>query len=95
AAPETFTLSQNYPNPFNPGTSIQFGLPRASAVMLAIYNLRGQMVRMLINREFPAGNHEIRWDGKNDKGQTVASGMYMYKIHAANFVARKKLLLTR
>jgi Secretion system C-terminal sorting domain len=88
--PTEFELAQNYPNPFNPSTTIRFGLPQRSHVALAVYNTLGQKVAELINREFEAGYHEVRFDAGG-----LASGVYLYRIEAANFVSTKKLLLLK
>lgn len=75
-----YVLSQNYPNPFNPSTRITFALPEAGHVQLHIYNSFGQLVRTLANRELAQGWHELMWDGRNQNGQTVATGVYLYRI---------------
>jgi hypothetical protein len=81
--PESYGLEQNYPNPFNPTTLIRFDLPEASQVRLAIYNLLGQKVRTLVDGMRPAGSHGIRWDAKDDLGQPVPGGVYLYQIQAS------------
>ncbi|GAB4333233.1 MAG: hypothetical protein Kow0037_11460 [Calditrichia bacterium] len=92
----SFELFQNYPNPFNPTTTIRFSLPVASRVKLEIYNLLGQKVRELANRQLSAGIHELVWDGRSDSGKTVASGVYIYRLTSGNgLVKSKKLLLIR
>jgi flagellar hook assembly protein FlgD len=78
--PEKFALLQNYPNPFNPETKIEYHLPCPSEVRLMIYDIRGQLVRELIQGEKPAGYHEVIWDSRNSAGQNVAAGIYIYKI---------------
>jgi hypothetical protein len=94
--PETFALGQNYPNPFNPTTQIQYDLPKASDVRLVIYNILGQPVRTLVNETNQvAGRYNMTWDGKNDHGQTVATGVYIYKINAGEFTATKKMNLLK
>ncbi|MFQ5604352.1 MAG: right-handed parallel beta-helix repeat-containing protein [bacterium] len=93
--PVDFTLKQNYPNPFNPSTTITFALPEAGEVTLAIYNLRGQLIRTLASSVFTAGVHNLAWDGKDASGLRVASGIYVFRIQANDFVAHKKLLLTK
>lgn len=94
-SPPQFTLEQNYPNPFNPGTFIQYKLPRDEKVVLKIYNLLGQKIRTLVDREQKAGVHKIRWDGKDDLGREVASGIYFYKIKAGSFTKTRKMLLLK
>ncbi len=94
--PERFSLHQNYPNPFNPSTEIRYDLSQpVEVVELAIYNLLGQRVRMLLNARQPAGFHTIQWDGKNDAGATVASGSYLYELRAGGFVQTRKMMLLR
>jgi hypothetical protein len=93
--PITYRLYQNYPNPFNPSTTIEFQLPEATHVHLKIYDILGREVRTLINEQFPSGIHRVHWDGKNNSGITVASGVYLYRIRARNFISVKKSVLIR
>ena len=95
AVPEEFGLGQNYPNPFNPSTTISFALPKASEVTIAIYNLRGQLVRTLVSQPYAAGRHKVVWDGKDVDDVRVASGVYVYRLEAKDFVATKKLTLMK
>lgn len=88
--PTEFSLAQNYPNPFNPETIIEFSLPRASQVTLNVYNILGQKVAILTDQNYPAGNHTIRWDGKEN-----ASGIYFYRLETERFSATKKMLLLK
>jgi len=87
--------SRNYPNPFNPETQIEFTLPESGEVTVSVYNALGQEVRRLIDHATrPAGINTVSWDGRNDSGTPVASGMYFYKVETAtNTLARKMLLL--
>ncbi len=78
--PSDIVLLPNYPNPFNGSTQIQFRLPQASYVELNIFNLQGQIVRILANRQFPNGHHQMLWDGQNDSGQMLASGVYTCRL---------------
>ncbi len=98
-APKRFALFQNYPNPFNPTTTIQYQLPSDSKVRIEIYNILGQRVRTLINKEQKAGVYKIPWDGRNAYGSKVASGLYIYRIKAETggktFVQAKKMLLVK
>jgi hypothetical protein len=91
----SFSLSQNFPNPFNPITSIQFSLPVSGRVSLKIYNLAGQEVRILVDEEKRKGEHEVFWDGKDNSGKAVASGIYFYHIRAKNFTETKKMVLLK
>jgi FtsP/CotA-like multicopper oxidase with cupredoxin domain len=95
AAPATFALAQNYPNPFNPSTTINFQLPSDELVELKIYNRIGQEVRTLVNSGYQAGSHNVVWDGKNNRGKSVASGMYIYRIKAGKHTKSLKMNLVR
>lgn len=87
-----FTLLQNYPNPFNPETWIQFNTAKTTEVELAIFNIQGQFVRTLGQREFPAGTHQIRWDGKDNFGREVTSGVYFLKATESQHAQVIKLI---
>jgi len=91
----SYQLEQNYPNPFNPSTTISFALPEASAVSLMIFNSMGQLVRTLVRGEYASGKYELVWDGKNEHGEQMASGMYLYVIKAGAFTAQRKLILMK
>jgi FtsP/CotA-like multicopper oxidase with cupredoxin domain len=95
ATPATFALAQNYPNPFNPSTTINFQLPKDEFVELKIYNRIGQEVRTLVNSGYQEGSHNVVWDGKNNRGKSVASGMYLYRIKAGNYTKSMKMNLVR
>ena len=88
--PTAFALSQNYPNPFNPKTTIKYQLPKDCQVTLTIYNILGQKVRTLVNEWQRAGYYAVQWDGKNDRGAEIASGVYFYRIKADQFTSLKK-----
>ncbi len=88
-------LVQNYPNPFNPATTIAFSLAKNSQVVLAIYDVRGALVRTLIDESRVAGGQRVVWDGKDDSGTDVASGVYFYRLSAGHFQATKKMVLLR
>ncbi len=90
-----FELSQNYPNPFNPSTSIKISLPQANHVKLAVYNMLGEEVRLLLDEEKPSGMYEINWDGKNSQGVSVPSGVYFYSLSAGNFQEIRKMILAK
>ncbi len=89
--PEAFALLQNYPNPFNPSTTISFALPEAGVVQLTIYNLHGQEVRTLASGNYASGKYAITWDGKDESGQIVPSGVYLYKLRVNGFVQTRKM----
>jgi hypothetical protein len=93
--PATFELGQNYPNPFNAGTAIDFALPQPSHVSIEIFNVLGQRVRVLVDRPLAAGRHRITWDGRDESGQTVASGTYAYRIQAGDFVETRKMVILK
>ncbi|MDZ7268978.1 MAG: carbohydrate binding domain-containing protein [candidate division KSB1 bacterium] len=93
--PAAYALAQNYPNPFNPETRISYALPRDVHVTLAIFNALGQKVRTLVQANQPAGRHEIVWDGRNDDGQSVASGIYFYQLRTADAKLTRRMLLMR
>lgn len=88
--PDNFVLQQNYPNPFNPTTEINFALPTVSQVKLEIFNIEGKRVALLIEDKLSAGEHSITWDGS-----AVASGIYLYKLSAGDFVETKKMVLLK
>jgi flagellar hook assembly protein FlgD len=94
--PTDFSLAQNYPNPFNPSTTIRFGLPKEAPVTLEIYNLLGMKVRTLISgRTMSAAYFNVVWDGKDDAGVGVPTGIYIYRIVADKFVTSKKMALIK
>ncbi len=95
AVPSRFRLYQNYPNPFNPNTAIAFDLLRECRVMITIYDLAGRKVRSLWNSTLPAGSHRVEWPGDNDLGESVASGIYLYRITTGEFTAVRKMILMR
>jgi len=95
AKPTAFKLERNYPNPFNPETVIKFALPEATPVTLKVYNILGQVVNTLVNEMLPAGDHSVIWDGKNEQGTDVASGVYFYRIRAGDFESIEKMTLLR
>ncbi|MEJ2048991.1 MAG: FlgD immunoglobulin-like domain containing protein [Calditrichota bacterium] len=88
-------MDQNYPNPFNPTTSIGYALKENTKVVLKIYNLLGQEVRTLVNGNQEVGYKKVAWDGMNDKGTRVASGIYIYRIKAGDFVKARKMILMK
>ena len=93
--PEVFKMHQNYPNPFNPVTNLKFDLPKRADVKLVIYNMLGQEVSTLINRDLRAGYHNVLWNGTDKFGQPVGSGVYIYRIKAGDFTSSKKMLLLK
>jgi len=93
--PESYHLSQNYPNPFNPITNIQYDIPEEGHIQLIIYDLLGRKVRTLVNKIVLPGYKSIKWDGKNDNGSLVTSGVYFYMIQAGNFSKTKKMIILK
>ncbi len=93
--PREFKLRVNYPNPFNPATTISFDLPRQQIVDIVIFNILGQRVRTLTSSAFPAGTHSITWDGRNEKGIEVGSGIYLYQFSSEDYSDSKKMSLIR
>ena len=93
--PKNFALKQNYPNPFNPTTEIAYDLPKTTHVKLAVYNMLGQKVATLVDAKMPAGAYTVTWNGKDDRGRQMGSGIYIYQIEAGKFKATKKMLLMK
>lgn len=93
--PDKFTLEQNYPNPFNPTTTILYRLARPITVNLSIYNVLGEKVITLVHGKQTTGEHEIIWDGRDNKGRLVGSGIYFYRIEASGFVKTYKMMLLK
>ncbi len=93
--PSTFVLDDAYPNPFNPSTNISFGLPSATTVHLYIYNILGRKVKTLASGTYEAGMHVIVWDGTNDAGEVVSSGLYFYRMETPEFTTTKKVVLLK
>jgi hypothetical protein len=93
--PSTFQLKQNYPNPCNPTTKIEYQLSKPSNVKINIYDSVGKLVKELINEQSNSGNYSAVWNGKDNYGNTVASGTYFYQIQAGDFVQAKKMILLK
>lgn len=93
--PKSLDLAQNYPNPFNPSTSIRFGLANDGYVRIAVYNVLGQKIRNLISEQRTAGYHNVMWDGKNQKGSAVPSGIYIYRLETVDGILSKKMVLLK
>jgi hypothetical protein len=93
--PETFELKQNYPNPFNPATTIAFSLPQESKVSIKIYDISGSLVRTLVNDNRPAGEYNVAWNGLNDNGTLVSSGVYIYRLEAGNFTQTRRMVMLK
>jgi len=96
--PEDFSLSQNYPNPFNPETTISYAIPAAASktrVTLRLYNTQGQLIRTLVDGERAAGRYQAVWDGKNEIGAPVSSGVYFYTMQAGSYKATMKMIAVK
>ncbi|MDD2424381.1 MAG: T9SS type A sorting domain-containing protein, partial [Candidatus Cloacimonetes bacterium] len=87
--------ARNYPNPFNPTTTINFSLPLAGHTELKIYNLKGQVVRTLVNQDMASGMHQIVWNGFDNNGKTVSSGVYFYRLTNNHNTLTRKMLLSK
>lgn len=93
--PEDYGLDQNMPNPFNPATTINYQIPDAGQVKLIIYNLLGQEVRTLVDMNMEAGFHNMVWDGADDFGRQVASGVYIYRMTSNDFSSTRRMMLLK
>jgi len=93
-----FALSQNYPNPFNPSTTIRYDIPVGKTsvpVQVFIYDIRGRLIEKLVDSEKNPGRYQVHWNGRDGRGQSVASGGYLYRIDAGDFSSTKKMVLVR
>ncbi len=90
-----YELAQNYPNPFNPVTTIRFSLPESAGVTLKIYNTLGQEIKTLVNSDMSAGTYNLKWDGTDNSGSKVSTGVYIYKIAAGEFNETRKMVLLK
>ena len=96
AAPAAFSLAAPHPNPFNPKTTLRFALPRSAAVDLAIFDVSGRRVARLVAGEtLPAGQHAVDWEGRDEAGRALPSGVYFARFAAGGFTAEQKLVLLR
>ena len=93
--PGQYALSQNYPNPFNASTQIIFALPKSGRTTLELFNLLGQKVGMLVDEYLSAGKKIVNWDGRDDKGMPVPSGVYFYQLRSGEFRETKKMLVLK
>ncbi len=90
-----FVLSANYPNPFNPSTTLEFIVPKESTVSLVIFSVNGEKIKELTNAVYSIGKHKLSWDGTNDAGVSVPSGVYLYRIEAGSFSETKSMILLK
>ncbi len=93
--PIEYALHQAYPNPFNPVTSIKYDLPKAGLATLQVYNLLGQQVRTLVDQQMPAGRHIVKWQGRDDRGRTVPTGVYFIRFSAGGVIHHNKIMLLK
>ena len=96
--PKSFSLSQNHPNPFNPSTTIYYTVPENSPDMvlkLTVFNIRGQLVKTLIDMPQGPGTYSVNWDGRNSDGRQVSSGIYFYRLVAGDYVSTRKMVLLK
>lgn len=93
--PSQFGLQQNFPNPFNPSTTIKFALPSAQFVELTVFNLLGQKVKTLVNQKLEAGNFSVQWQGSDEFGSALSSGIYFYRLKTDNFSKVRKMMYLR
>lgn len=93
--PTAISITANYPNPFNPSTTINFTLDRSGYISLVIYNIMGQSVRELIAGQMNAGIHNVKWNGRDDSGNAVSSGVYISRLNMGKQVAAKRLMLMK
>ncbi|MGE5398833.1 MAG: M4 family metallopeptidase, partial [Ignavibacteriales bacterium] len=93
--PDKFALMQNYPNPFNPSTTIKYSLPASTDVEIIVYDAAGRQVAELVNNAQNPGTYTVTWNGKNDKGAPVSSGIYFYRFKAGSFVQTNKMILLK
>jgi hypothetical protein len=96
--PKAFSLAQNYPNPFNPSTTISYAIPEdngQTVVRLSIFSLRGQLVRTLVDKNQGPGTYNVNWDGRDDRGRQISSGVYFYRLVANDFVSTRKMVVLK
>jgi len=95
ALPTSYRLGDSYPNPFNPRVFIDFELPESGEVVIEVYNSQGQLVRTLVDEKLSAGSYRVDWDGRDERGARVSSGMYVYKMRSGTFSDSKKMTLMK
>lgn len=95
STPPAFILHANYPNPFNAATTIRFTLPKAGTAALRIYDMAGHLVRQLLDHSLAAGQHQVEWNGQDNNGHELASGVYLYRLQVGTRVRTHKLLMLR
>ena len=93
--PIQYSLKQNYPNPFNPSTKIDFTIAKESLVNITIFDISGNKIKNLINTYYSPSHRSIQWNAKNNQGEPVSAGVYLYRIQAGNFVDTKKMIFLK
>jgi hypothetical protein len=93
--PTQYSLMQNYPNPFNSSTSIEYTVPIKTHVTIEVVNLLGETVKTLIDKELSAGVHRVNWNGTDNAGKAISSGIYLYRIKTGDFNQTKKMILVK
>ncbi len=93
ALPESYSLEQNYPNPFNPETNISYSIHNSTDVNITVFNALGQTVNVLVNQKQNTGNYRVNWNGKDNSGNAVSSGVYFYTLKAGDFTSTRKMIL--
>jgi hypothetical protein len=91
----SFSLMQNYPNPFNPITTIRFAINHSDYAMVEIFDLRGRLIKTLLNKYMVAGKHSIQWDRSDKNGKNVTSGIYFYRLSVGGVYQSKKMILLK
>ena len=92
---DSFILLPNYPNPFNPSTIIQYDIPKVGIVEISIYDISGKLIKTILNQSQAAGLHKVHWDGRNEAGEKVASGIFVYTVKFDKICLSKKMILLK
>jgi hypothetical protein len=95
SAPLEFTLEQNFPNPFNPSTKIKYSIPQSSQVQIKVFDVLGNEIEILVNKEKPAGTYEVEFNSHSGEVRNLPSGVYFYQLKAREFISTKKMILIR
>ena len=93
--PGKFELANNYPNPFNPATTIEFSIPEQSEVKIEVFDATGTLINELVNDYYSAGTYRARWNARDNSGSVVASGLYIYRMSAGNFIQAKRMIFVK